>query len=160
MASSTIAPSAPLPRQNPTRGSVAFSETERTSLNAPPEQSKRIKLTSIPRDATVNDLDYECLAMEDDVKLPRLNRIRISTSIEGSSKYLYPREVASRVEECSILAVTGTTGLVKGTILENPFHVKMIGSSTCQEMWQVRLERDARKFRPICCSSHSGSIPC
>lgn len=113
-----------------------------------------MKLATIPRDIVANDLDYECLALEDDVQSPRLNRIRLSTSTDGNSEYLYPREVASRVEETTILAVTGTTGLVKGTILENPFHVRMIGSSTCQEMWQVRLERDTSKLHPTCRSVH------
>ena len=139
---STPATSAPSSCRTSIRGSIAFSEAEWSALHAPHEEhSKRVKVATLPPDDTVNDLDYECVPV-DDVEYQKPNRIVLPTTTDESPQFLFPRAVASRVEESPVWAVTGTTGLVKGTIIRNPYYIRMHGSHTCQEMWPVRLERD------------------
>ena len=132
------------------RGSSTFSEAEWAALHAPPEnQSDPVKLATLPLYYAVNDLDYECLPL-DDANFNKPNRILLPTSSNGNPEYLHPQGVASEAEECSVLAVTGTTGLVKGTISKNSYYIKMSGSSKCQEMWPVRLERNTSELSPSC----------
>ena len=121
-------------------------------------QSDPVKLATLPLDHSVNDLDYECLPLED-VDFEKPNRILLPTSNNGNPTYLHPQEIASEAEESTVLAVTGTTGLVKGTIsgttglvkgtiFKNSYYIKMSGSSKCQEMWPVRLERNTSELSP------------
>lgn len=44
-----------------------------------------------------------------------------------------------------VWAATGTTGLVKGVILCNPYFLKMPGTTHFEEMWAVNLERKTCK---------------
>ena len=104
---------------------------------------QRIKIASLAPEGSANDLDYECVPIDDAV-FQKTNRVLLPTADKGP-KYLYPNEIATKPDESKIIAVTGTTGLVHGTIFENPYYIKMNGSSKCQEMWPVRLDRDTSK---------------
>lgn len=142
---STPATSASSSCRTSIRGSVAFSEAEWAALHAPHgQQSGPIKFATLASDDTVNDLDYECVPV-DDVAYQKPNRILLPTNAHESPQFLFPRAIAPKVEESTVWAVTGTTGLVKGTIIGNPYYIRMNGSRTCQEMWPVRLERDTSK---------------
>ena len=146
--SSKLSKLVPSTGRTSTRGSSAFSEAKWAALHAPPEnQSDPVKLATLPLDHTVNDLDYECLPL-DDAEFDKPNQILLPTSSNGNPEYLHPQKVASEAEENTVLAVTGTTGLVKGTIFKNSYYIKMSGSSKCQEMWPVRLERNTSELSP------------
>ena len=143
---STPATSAPSSCRTSIRGSVAFSEAEWAALHAPHgQQSGRERIATLSSDDTVNDLDYECVAV-DDVEYQKPNRILLPTSAHESPQFLFPRAIASKAEESTVWAVTGTTGLVKGTIIKNPYYIRMNGSRTYQEMWAVKLDRDTSKL--------------
>ena len=111
----------------------------------PPEpHSDRIRIASLAPESYASDLDYECVPVDDAVFQTK-NRVLLPTAANEGPKYLYPNDIATKPVESTILAVTGTTGLVHGTIFENPYYIKMDGSSKCQEMWPVRLDRDTSK---------------
>ncbi|KAL8950886.1 MAG: hypothetical protein Q9222_003103 [Ikaeria aurantiellina] len=103
----------------------------------------RIHLATLSDDVAVNNLDYECLPVSHN-EIALRNRLRLPTAIKEAPRYLYPDQIASKPEESAVLAMTGTTGLIKGTMLESPYYIKMPGSSKCQEMWPVRFERETR----------------
>ena len=105
---------------------------------------QRIRIASLAPESSANDLDYECVPAAHAV-FRTTNRILLPTADNEGSAYLYPNDIATKPDESTILAVTGTTGLVHGTIFENPYYIKMNGSSKCQEMWPVRLDRDTSK---------------
>ncbi|KAL9608781.1 MAG: hypothetical protein Q9167_006404 [Letrouitia subvulpina] len=70
------------------------------------QQSKRVKLTTLLPIDSINELDYECISV-DEVALRKQNRILISATTNGGPKYLFPREVALKPEQCEVVAVTG-----------------------------------------------------
>ncbi|KAI4161813.1 MAG: hypothetical protein LQ342_004504 [Letrouitia transgressa] len=107
----------------------------------PKKESKSVKLATLSPTDSLNELDYECISI-DEVELRKPNKILLSTAADGSPEYLLPREVATKAEQCEVVAVTGTTGLVMGNILESPYYIKLSGLNKCQEMWPVRLSRD------------------
>ena len=132
-----------------------FTETDAELEILPPEpHGQRIRIASLAPESSVNDLDYECVPVDNAV-LQQINRLILPTANNKDPKYLYPSEIATKPDESEILAVTGTTGLVHGTIFENPYYIRMVGSSKCQEMWPVRLDRDTSK--PT--SPHPGHYP-
>ncbi|KAL9594019.1 MAG: hypothetical protein Q9179_005587 [Wetmoreana sp. 5 TL-2023] len=136
--SSIPATSVPSSYRPSIRGSVAFSEAEWAESHFPSGyRSKRVKIATLSPSHPVNDLDYECLPFNE-VKFQESNRILLPATVDGVRKYLLPQRIASEPEESTVWAVTGTTGLVKGTMLKNPYYIKMNGSSMCQEMWPVR----------------------
>ncbi|KAL8701205.1 MAG: hypothetical protein Q9201_005029 [Fulgogasparrea decipioides] len=144
--SSIPATSVPSSYRPSIRGSVAFSEAEWAESHFPSGyRSKRVKIATLSPSHPVNDLDYECLPFNE-VKFQESNRILLPATVDGVRKYLLPQRIASEPEESTVWAVTGTTGLVKGTMLKNPYYIKMNGSSMCQEMWPVRFERDTSKL--------------
>ncbi|KAL8721480.1 MAG: hypothetical protein Q9181_007694 [Wetmoreana brouardii] len=140
---STLATSALSSSRSSNRGSVAFSEAEWAESHFPfGHRSKRVKIVTLSPNDPVNDLDYECHPIKEFTYHQQTNRILLPRTVNENRKYLFPQKIAAKPDQSTVWAVTGTTGLVKGTILENPYYIKMNGSSTCQEMWPVRLERD------------------
>ena len=122
-----------------------FTEPDQEPGSLSPEiDGRRIRIASLAPGSSANDLDYECVPV-DDVVFQKTNRILLPNANNEGPEYLYPNEIATKPDESTILAVTGTTGLVHGTIFENPYYIKMNGSSKCQEMWPVRLDRDTSK---------------
>ncbi|KAL8789111.1 MAG: hypothetical protein Q9195_006977 [Heterodermia aff. obscurata] len=140
----TRTPATSAPNSRPTSYQMAdfFTEPDEEPENRRPEpHGQRIKVASLAPESSANDLDYECVPFDDAV-LQKTNRILLPSADNEGPEYLYPHEIATKPDESKILAVTGTTGLVQGTIFENPYYIKMNGSSKCQEMWPVRLDRD------------------
>lgn len=122
-----------------------FTEPDEEPESLPSEpHNQRIRIASLAPESSANDLDYECVPLDNTV-FQKTNRIVLPTAGNEGPEYLYPNEIATKPDESTILAVTGTTGLVHGTIFENPYYIKMNGSSKCQEMWPVRLDRDTSK---------------
>ena len=123
-----------------------FTEPDEESESLPPKPlGDRIRIASLAPESSANDLDYECVPVDDAI-LQETNRVLLPTADNEGPKYLYPNNIATKPIESTILAVTGTTGLVHGTIFDNPYYIKMNGSSKCQEMWPVRLDRDTSKL--------------
>ncbi|KAL8824110.1 MAG: hypothetical protein Q9191_005290 [Dirinaria sp. TL-2023a] len=103
---STPATSASSSCRTSIRGSVAFSEAEWAALHAPHgQQSGPIKFATLVSDDTLNDLDYECVPV-DDVVYQKPNRILLPASAHESPQFLFPRAIASKVEESTVWAVT------------------------------------------------------
>lgn len=98
------------------------------------------RISTLAPDCVANDLDYEVFPL-DDPKYHVSNSIQLP-AIEGS----YPQKIvlktiARAAAETTIWAATGTTGSIRGTLMRNPYFIKMTGSRTYQEMWPVKLER-------------------
>lgn len=104
------------------------------------ESRQRTRIGRLIKGCTVTDLDYEIFLLEYS-KYQHPYRILIRASKGDSTRYLYPSKVATEVTEGSILAVTGTTGTVRGIIMKNPHYIRMSNSTTYQEMWPVQLDR-------------------
>ena len=115
-------------------GAGFFSKIDRVAPSEPPD---------LPN-FTRNDLDYECVPLNVLAEHQNLNRIKLPADVEGSA--LYPLETALEPEETLVYAVTGTTGLIKGTLFECPYYIKLSNSRKCEEMWRVRFERDTSEL--------------
>lgn len=103
------------------------------------------KISTLSSDCTMNDLDYEVFRI-DDPTFPTFNEVNTSAPNMEYPRPIYPKQIARRVTaETAVRVVTGTTGCVKGTILECPYYLKMAGSMKYQETWQVVLERPTGK---------------
>lgn len=111
--------------------------------------SQHIKLATLVPNVTSNDLDYECVPVNVFPNHQNPNRITLPATVERSTKYLYPRDIASEPKKTLVYAVTGTTGLIKGTLFEYPYHIKLSHARKCEEMWRVRFERDTNEFPTI-----------
>jgi len=70
----------------------------------------------------------------------RWNSIKLD---EEPSKVITPHVIALEAEERNVIVNTQTTGPVKGRLMRAPRYIKMAGWSTFQEMWVVRMSRDA-----------------
>ena len=89
-----------------------------------------IIIARISEDSSPNDLDYE---------LFRLYNVEhkvncIATPGIGGSGIMYPQRIATAAAECEVLAATGTTGTVKGTMISNAYYIRLENSSTYQEL--------------------------
>ena len=106
-----------------------------------PTSSSGTKVATIVTASTLKNLDYELLPLNP-LDFPHRNRVRLPGADGVSRGYLNLEGIIKQPEDnSSILALTGTTGCVKGIILDNHCYMKVHGSRTFQEMWQVRLER-------------------
>lgn len=56
------------------------------------------------------------------------------------SPHLHPLEVATRPRDSHVLSVTGSAGLLKGTMSGTPSYKTIPGSKRIQELWTVRFE--------------------
>jgi hypothetical protein len=98
------------------------------------------RISTLAPDCVANDLDYEVFPLNDP-KYHVSNSIKLP-AIEGSHpRKILLKGVARAAAETAIWAATGTTGSVKGTLMRNPYFIKMAGSQSYQEMWPVKLER-------------------
>lgn len=103
------------------------------------------RISTLSSNCTVNDLDFEVFRI-DDPTFPTFNEVDLSASDSKFARPIYPKQIIQRVEtETTVYVATGTTGCISGTILESPYFVKMTGSKTYQETWQVLLERPTGK---------------
>lgn len=112
------------------------------------------RISTLSPNCAINDLDFEVFPINEPA-FPTFNEVDLSTSDTKCPRLIYPNQIARRVtSETDVYAVTGTTGCISGTILESPYFIKMIGSQTYQEMWQVVLERPTSEhlisFIPSC----------
>lgn len=85
------------------------------------------------------ELDYRVVQVHD-IDRSRLNIIHLDGE---SPRSITPRIVASKAEEQNVIVNTQTTGPVKGRLMRAPRYIKMAGWSTFQEMWVVKMSRDA-----------------
>jgi hypothetical protein len=56
--------------------------------------------------------------------------------------------------ESEVWIATGKSGVIKGTLINNPYFIKMAGSESYQKMWPVQLETNIGEG-PLDCTSHS-----
>lgn len=61
---------------------------------------------------------------------------------------MYPQRLATAAAECEVLAATGTTGIVKGKLISNAYYIRLEYSSTYQELWAAKLERETSRLAP------------
>ncbi|PQE11478.1 hypothetical protein CJF30_00011083 [Rutstroemia sp. NJR-2017a BBW] len=84
------------------------------------------------------DLDY-CLIEISKVELQTFNRIHSSHSLLEED--LYPERVVTTLPaNTNVFAVTGSTGLLKGTLSGTPSFIMRQGSVEQKELWTVRLD--------------------
>jgi len=109
-----------------------------SGLDFEPDQWRN--LAPLP-DCVQNDLEYQIFPIVDP-QFQAPNKIDLPKSEGEGLRYIFPKCVAREAAETEVWAATGTTGPVKGTLIKNPYFIKMAGSETFQENWAVRLERD------------------
>jgi hypothetical protein len=84
-------------------------------------------------------LDYRVIHVHD-----TNHALRNIIKLDGESpRSITPRVVASKAEERNVVVNTQTTGPVQGRLMRAPRYIKMAGWSTFQEMWVVKMSRDA-----------------
>jgi hypothetical protein len=83
------------------------------------------------------DLDYALI----EISNPQFYTFNCIPLEDGAEQpFLYSERVARiKQENTSILAVTGSTGLIKGALSGTPTFMKTPSSSTIQELWTVQL---------------------
>ena len=91
------------------------------------------------------DLDYELFRL-DDPRFHTDNAISLPT-MQESAQMLRPGKPARMPVDAAVWVVTGTTGFVRGTMTSTAHYIKMEGSSTFQEMWAVRLDRETSEHQ-------------
>lgn len=99
-------------------------------------------IAEISEDSPPNDLDYELFRLYNVEH--KVNCITIPWI--GGAGFVYPRRIATAAAECEVLAATGTTGTVRGTMISNAYYIRLENSSTYQELWAVRLERETSRL--------------
>ena len=102
------------------------------------------KIASVPKRSVIDRLDYEIFPVESP-DLCQPNRVQIPGSNSRSQAWLDIQDVEAQPQNRAVFAVTGTTGCVKGRILESPCYLKLDGFDKLQEMWQVKMERATSK---------------
>lgn len=107
------------------------------------------KISELSTKYDLTDLDYEVFRTDD----PRYhvpNKISLPT-FEEHTRSITPSEIARKPAERAIIAVTGTTGCVQGTMMRQPRYIKMEGSETFREMRAVKTDRktsESEQFHP------------
>lgn len=135
---------------HPTNSSIALqsesslrSFNQESELETPGSHDTRalepgIMIAEVFENSPPNDLDYELLRLYNVER--KVNCIAIPGI--GGSRIIYPQLIATAAAECEVLAATGTTGTVRGTMISNAYYIRLEYSSTYQELWAVRLERE------------------
>lgn len=97
-----------------------------------------MRIAEISEDSPPNDLDYELF------RLDNVERKVYCITIPGigGAGVMYPQRIATAAAECEVLTATGPTGTVRGTMISNAYYIRLEFSSTYQELWAVRLERE------------------
>lgn len=103
------------------------------------------KLARVPTSSAVGPLDYELCHLETSI-LRRVSHGQSSEGVDDRPQTIRIQNVTQQPRSGPIIAMTGTTGAVKGSISEVPSHLKMAGCETFQEMWRVELERPTSKY--------------
>ena len=83
-------------------------------------------------------LDYRIIEVSKEERL--YNVINVDSD---HSRQITPQTVASKPEERDVIVNTRTTGPVQGRLMRSPRYIKMAGWSNYQEMWVVKMDRDA-----------------
>lgn len=124
------------------RSSDHDSHLEAPGMNDLKTLEPGIMIAEVSEDSPPNDLDYELLRLYN-IGL-KINRIAIAGN--GKLGGIYPQRIATAVAECEVLAATGTTGTVKGNMMSNAYYIRLEYSSTYQELWAVKLERETSRL--------------
>ncbi|KAL6719215.1 Protein png1 [Lecanora helva] len=98
------------------------------------------QISRLPINCVQNDLDYEVFPL-DEPHSQHPNSMNLPACGKASLNLIEPSGVMRDLVETEIWAVTGTTGSVKGTLIQAPSYIKMPYSRTFQEMWAVKLDR-------------------
>jgi hypothetical protein len=85
------------------------------------------------------DLDYDIFPVEDP-SLHVVNRIPLPRVQGKPQKFLNTGKIAIKIMESEVWVATGKSGIIKGTLVNNPYFIKMAGSESYQKMWPVQLE--------------------
>ena len=101
-----------------------------------------IKIATVSEEDTPNDLDYQLLHFDAKILTPA----HIQNPVQPFD-CLSSQVIAKFVTEASVLAATSKSGIVKGVIMSNSHYIKMEYSSSYQELWSVKLERDISKSK-------------
>jgi hypothetical protein len=102
------------------------------------------KIGTVVAVSTRSGLHYGIFLIEDPGYRIR-NRIRLPTLSPNGISWLYPEAVATDVQEGVVYVASGKSGVIRGTIIRNPYFIKLAGSEDCQKMWPIQLERDIGK---------------
>ena len=140
-----IAPSVALQSPSSTAPLDSDSQSEAHRLGDSPMLGDGIKIATVSEDSAPNDLDYELFRL-DATAYNGPNRIRICGVQASSLEYVYLRQIAKTVTDSKVVAATGTTGTVRGTITSSAYYIKMECSRSYQELWAVRLEGETGEF--------------
>ena len=86
-------------------------------------------------------LDYDIFPI-DDPELHMGNRVPLPRVPGRQQEFLSTETILTKVIESRVFIATGKSGVIKGTIMNNPYFIKMAGSESYQKMWPVELEKD------------------
>ena len=101
-------------------------------------------VSNLLSDCVETDLDYEIFPLgSPHVQAP--NTVCVPASEHSPSRQLTSRRIAMEPADRAVFVATGTTGCVGGSIMKNPYYIKIGRSRTFQEMWAVRLDRRTSK---------------
>ncbi|KAN0113144.1 Acyl transferase/acyl hydrolase/lysophospholipase [Hyaloscypha variabilis] len=122
-------------------------ESEDNNMQGPTEYpSNGPKMATLVR--PLNSASEEIFQTELDYHIVQVHGVgqdyRNIIKVGGTSpRLIIPRVVASKAEERNVIVDTQTTGPVEGRLMRAPRYIKMPGWSTFQEMWVVKMSRDA-----------------
>jgi hypothetical protein len=144
------------PLQKQWDGGSKISLAQSTYINTTINHAERLiaprQIGTIVAESTRNGLHYGIFLIEDpQYRIP--NRIRLPFNDPQGKRYLYPQDVASEVQEGDVWISAGKSGPIKGTIIRNPYFIKLAGSDKYQKMWPVQLEQDIGELHiyPLIC---------
>jgi len=103
-------------------------------------QRKENKRIGVIQDSSRKDLDYQLFRLYS--MSVKWNEIMAPGNGTKIHKYVYPQRVATTTADCSVLSAMGTTGTVRGIIIDSSYYIKTAFSRTFQELWPVKLERE------------------
>jgi hypothetical protein len=84
---------------------------------------------------TSTDLDYALIEITN-LNLRTFNQVPLDLNT-----LLYPENVATSLpQNCNVLAITGSTGAIKGFISRTPSYAVLPGSKKSQELWTIQLQ--------------------
>lgn len=91
--------------------------------------------------STRSTLDYDIFPIEDS-SLHVANQIPLPRAHGRPQEFLNIETILTQIIESEVWVVAGKSGLLKGTIMNNPYFIKIAGSDSYQKMWPVKLERN------------------
>ena len=114
------------------------------------------RIANISANYIQTDLDYELFRL-DDPRFHTDNAISFPT-MQESAQMLRPSKTARMPLDAAVRVVTGTTGSVRGTMTSTTHYIKMEGSTSFQEMWAVRLDRETSEHHSLDSSFYPAKI--